>query len=104
MRVKQGVRLENIDWNRLWPIFVHAKTIWRSHGQELVITSGTEGTHSKNSLHYRGLALDLRTRYFTEDEKHRVYLDLQRHLDYKYRVFKEPTHIHVEYRPNDNIN
>ena len=33
---------------------------------EMVITSGKDGKHGKDSLHYKGRAVDLRTRDFTD--------------------------------------
>ena len=61
MRLKEGVSLDGIDLNAVWPILLNANMLWRSHDQELVITSGTEGVHSKNSRHYDGCALDFRS-------------------------------------------
>ena len=40
---------------------VIADQVYAAFGEsELVVTSGTEGTHSPGSLHYVGLAIDLR--------------------------------------------
>jgi hypothetical protein len=77
-----------------------AEKIWREHMQELVVTSGLEGTHSAGSLHYYGYALDFRTRYFTDYEKEVVQKELQKALSYdnSYRVILEKTHMHVEWR------
>ena len=74
-----------------------AAPIWRRHGQELVVTSGTDGEHSEGSLHYSGLAVDLRTRYFGADQVYEVYEDLKKALAGEYDVVLEPSHIHLEF-------
>lgn len=52
----------NLDVN---PAFTQAvpvlKTAWAMLGLDCVVTSGKDGQHSKNSAHYSGNALDLRT-------------------------------------------
>jgi hypothetical protein len=63
----------------------------------LVVTSGTDGTHSAGSLHYYGYALDVRTRFLTEDEKKQVVEQLRNDLQSDYHVIEHSTHIHVEY-------
>ncbi len=44
---------------------VAIESIWREHGEEAVITCGTNGEHSAGSLHYYGYAVDVRTHYFS---------------------------------------
>lgn len=82
------------------PVLELADRIWTELGQELVVTSATEGQHRPGSLHYYGYALDLRTRYFTEEEK-RAAAQLLRgaltDIDARFMVLKESTHIHVEW-------
>ena len=77
---------------------IQADLIWQLQGQELVVTSGTEGEHSAGSLHYYGYALDFRTNYFNYEETESVYNSLLNALQDKgYDVILHPTHIHVEY-------
>lgn len=78
---------------------VCADKIWRELGQELTITAALDGTHSAGSLHYYGYALDLRSRYFDEDDKEVAAIRLQRDLGKDYDVITHSTHIHVEYDP-----
>ena len=57
---KPGVRLALCHWT-VGHIVHIADQVYEAHGEnELVVTSGTEGTHSPGSLHYVGLAVDLR--------------------------------------------
>ena len=101
MKIKNGVILAGLDIE-MRPVLIAADKIWKAHGQELVVTSGLEGTHSAGSMHYYGLALDFRTRYF-EDDGAAVNVELQCELDNLFRgdydVILHSSHIHVEYDP-----
>ncbi len=87
-------------------VLIVADQIWKEYGQELVITSALDGTHSAGSLHYYGYALDFRTRYFTnmDDSEfkglvnvERVAEKLREALGRDYNVIVHKSHIHVEY-------
>ena len=80
-------------------VLITADKIWRNAGQELVITAGLDGEHSAGSLHYYGLAVDFRTRYFSEMDKMRVASALRSKLGTDYDVVIHRTHIHVEFDP-----
>ena len=67
MKIKKGVSLIGLRLV-MRPVLIEADRIWDDLGQELVITSCTDGTHSPGSLHYYGYAVDLRTRYLTQEE------------------------------------
>lgn len=101
MKIKEGASLQGLKLV-MRPVLQKAERIWRNYGQELVVTSGTDGVHSASSLHYYGYALDFRTRYFDQmGEVHKVFKDLSdelRLLNKDYCVVIHPTHIHVEYR------
>ena len=80
--------------------------IWDDYGQEAVITAGTEVfdtegnlIHSSGSLHPFGRALDIRTNYFSEEDKIRVAQDLEDELGSDYDVVLHKSHLHVEYQP-----
>lgn len=70
-----------------------------------IITSGTDGEHMEGSLHYVGLAVDLRTRDLTPVEVAKLAVALRKRLnggatvDTPYNVVVETQHIHVEYDP-----
>lgn len=98
MKINKGVNIQGIDF-KLRPALMYAEDIWKSHGQELVITAGMEGEHSASSLHYYGLALDLRTNYFSLDTARIVCLELANKLGRNFDVVLEKSHIHVEYDP-----
>jgi hypothetical protein len=102
MRIKEGASLQNLRMP-MRKVLVAAEKIWQKYGQELVVTSGTDGEHSAGSLHYYGYALDFRTRYFTDEEKSLIGEELRNELIQcgvldPYRVIIHKTHIHVEWR------
>lgn len=98
MKIKDGASLQGLQI-QMRPVLVAAEKIWKEHGQELVVTSGTDSEHSAGSLHYYGYAVDLRTRYFTRDQIISVFRDLSLHLQNKgFILILHKTHIHVEYR------
>lgn len=98
MKIKNGSSLSGISLV-MRRALVEADKIWRKYGQELVVTSGTDGEHSAGSLHYYGYAVDLRIRYFEPDIAKKACHELMSvlHPD-GYLVYLEPDHIHVEYR------
>lgn len=72
--------------------------IYKKHNRPLVITSLEEGTHKLGSLHYVGLAVDLRIRHLPNPRE--VYNDIKEVLadiDERYQVILKNTHIHIEY-------
>jgi len=66
---------------------------------ECVITSCTEGKHSKGSRHYVGLAFDVRTRDLPTKKRSILAGMIGKCLTNQYDVVLEKTHIHVEYDP-----
>ena len=99
MKLKEGVCIKNLKLV-MRPTLQAADAIWKENGQELVITSGLEGTHSASSLHYYGFALDFRTRYFEQETQLKVYQQLKNALQKygkMYRIILEESHIHVEF-------
>lgn len=97
MKIKDGVYLQGLQLP-MRQVLIEASRIWERYGQELVVTSGLEGTHSPSSLHYYGYALDFRSRYFDDLQRFSVGLDLRSALGDKYFVLVEDDHIHVEYK------
>lgn len=71
----------------------------------VVITSGTDGAHMKGSLHYKGAALDVRTKNFPSVRAKRTFLQaVLTRLGSGYEGFLEHEggvheHIHIEWDP-----
>lgn len=96
MKIKEGASLIGLKIE-MRKVLITAEYIYKKLNQELVVTSGTDGTHSAGSLHYYGYALDFRTRFFTDEEKKQVVEELRKTLQSDYHVVEHQTHIHVEY-------
>lgn len=68
-------------------------------GREAIVTSGTDGTHGHDSLHYVGLAIDIRTRDLTSQQVEWLATKLRALLGAAFDVVVEKDHIHIEYDP-----
>jgi hypothetical protein len=66
-------------------------------GFEVVITSGTDGTHKKGSKHYSCDALDLRISNLTTPQRKALIAGLMARLGDDYDIILERDHIHVEH-------
>ena len=97
MRLKDGVNLEGVQW-QMFRAAIIAEEIFAKYGSELVITSANDGKHKDNSLHYKGLALDLRTWHIAGREG-AVVRELQRALGNDFDIVLEKDHIHLELDP-----
>jgi len=53
----------------------------------------------RNSLHYKGLAIDLRTRDLKSGVAEKLIRLLKEKLGRSYDIVLEPDHIHLEYDP-----
>ena len=96
--IKNGV-----DLRGLTPQMAIAYTIaCRCYGQyDCVITSASDGKHGPNSLHYKGQALDLRTRHLNGQGLQAVFHKLKDSLGPQFDVVMEATHFHIEWDPKD---
>jgi len=96
--LKEGIKVNGVKPELTLGLII-ADKVWANHNQELVVTELTGGKHGRASLHYVGLAADLRTRYFTDVEKELVAKDLRDALGENYDVVVEASHIHLEFQP-----
>lgn len=102
MILKDGVSIKGCRAEILIAAITIIAPLFKRYGYECVITSGTEDVkHSaQRSAHYRGDALDFRTRFFkTADEKRLFYEDLCAALGSDFVCILESTHIHVHWAP-----
>lgn len=101
LRVKDGVSIRGVRPEIILLLAI-AADVYGEHGaDECVVTSCTDGSHSKGSLHYVGLAVDLRIWPWQDnaDALRDVVSDLQHRLGTEYDVVLETSHIHIEYQP-----
>jgi hypothetical protein len=102
MKLKPGVKLTD-----LVPQMVLAARIiegvYDNYRCECVITSGNDSKHGANSLHYKGRALDFRTKNYAGD-KRALRDEIKEALGDDFDVILEDLggvneHIHTEYEP-----
>ena len=98
MIIKEGVKINGLQPQMILAIFIIAG-VYEDFGQELVITSATDSIHGKNSLHYVGYAIDIRTNFFEKSVIPKVAHAISEKLGEQFDVIVEETHIHVEYQP-----
>jgi hypothetical protein len=105
MRFKEGVRIDGIAPETIVGLMVAEGAYLETVGAidktaEMVVTSVRDGQHSAHSLHYRGLAADLRTRGIRTHLRDAWLSMVQRRLGFLgFDVVLEPDHIHVEFDP-----
>lgn len=97
VQLKDGVVIDGLDIDKMGPAIAAARNLYHARGEPCVITSALDGKHSKGSLHYKGLALDFRTR--TLDDPQALATALATALGDDYDVVLEGDHLHVEYDP-----
>lgn len=96
MKLKDStVSLIGVHWT-LFHAAIVAEQLYKKYGTEVVITSANDGKHKDDSLHYYGMALDLRT-FSLNGREAFVASELQRLLGDSYDVVLEKDHIHVEF-------
>ena len=97
LRMKQGVSPKNIKPECVLGMHL-ASSVFDDAGLDCIITSISDGTHSKNSRHYIGYAFDLRRRHIPDEETLNVIHDrLIYELGPEYVVILENTHFHIQY-------
>lgn len=74
---------------------IHLKTV----GREAIVTSGNDGKHMSTSLHYKGKAIDLRTKDLHRKLIPKLADALRIGLGKDWDIVVEKTHIHLEYDP-----
>lgn len=97
IRIKAGVVLFGVKDN-LFEVANKVADVFNEHGYYCMITSGREGLHSSpNSRHYKGEALDFRTRHIKWSSKvKKIAEEVREILGDGYRVIVEKTHIHIQ--------
>lgn len=101
MRLKDDtVKLEGAQW-QVFHAAIITENVLKSFGAELVITSVNDGKHKTNSLHYKGLAFDCRSRDLAPQFQAHARDELKKRLGKDYDVVLEKDHFHIEYDPKE---
>ena len=98
MKYKPGVSIRKLQ-PQIVLALMEIERLYADLDQDLVITSGDDGKHSDASLHYEGLAIDIRTRNLTLMTPEGIAQAIREVLPEGYDVIVESTHIHLEYDP-----
>lgn len=96
---KDGVPTDTLQSVMRMYMYFLAYIHFTSFNKYMCVTSTTDGKHSKKSLHYKGLAIDIRTFDKTFEETNRFVNFIKFHFDKILDVVLENDHIHVEYDP-----
>jgi hypothetical protein len=78
--------------------------VWNKYGFQAVMTSGLDGEHREDSLHYSGFATDWRTKNLPLTLKKTMVNEVRSRLGSNYDVLLEflgsdNEHMHIEYDP-----
>jgi hypothetical protein len=78
--------------------------VWKKYGYTPVMTSGLDGKHRKDSLHYSGYAEDWQTKDLPDNKKYLMVKEVRAALGSQYDVLLEydglpDEHLHIEYDP-----
>lgn len=104
LALKRDVRLVGLSTQILLAVIV-ADRVYSELGYETVITSLNDGEHKKGSLHYKGNAVDIRTKHLPDAHtKFNMASRISNALGPQYDVIlehldHENEHLHIEYDP-----
>lgn len=98
MKILSGVKINGMGAEILLGIMV-AKSIYDKYSVEFIITSGSDGKHGYSSEHYKGDAVDIRTKNIPEDKREMMANEIREALGANFDVVLELTHLHIEYDP-----
>ena len=97
MRFKSGIMVGGIKPEMVVALMV-IEPILEQYGQECVVTAVRDGKHSKNSKHYLGYAVDLRSWVLSRDNTaSNCASAIQTALGGEYFVQAESDHIHAQF-------
>lgn len=102
MKAKAGVKLIGCGFEVGFAAGIVSGILTKSFSNslELVITSAKDSTHSTNSLHYKGRAIDIRTRTIPAHLRSVVFGKIKAELDPQgFDCVDEGDHFHIEFDP-----
>lgn len=100
MKLKKGVKLNGVKPELAFVMPLINGIVEQYDKKEgCVATSLCDGKHRRGSLHYVGLAIDIRSRNITKRGQKACLKKLKVSLGAEFDVILHPTHYHVEYQP-----
>ena len=103
LKLKPEVRFHDAQ-QALAIIAIAVENAFRSLGHDAIVTAAADGAHKPDSFHYRGLALDFRTKHVTiPSTKAEIVARVRDALPQCDVLFENEgtpnEHLHVEYDP-----
>ena len=98
MKLKPGVCVTGIQPEMIIGKDV-AQAVFAAMEYDFIITSITDGKHSKGSRHYSGQAIDIRTRHMSSVVAKEARDKIAKALPNDFDCVLEKTHIHLEFDP-----
>lgn len=102
LALKPGVRILGMKPETLLGLDI-CHSVYVAHNKPCTVTCGVEGSHSRGSKHYAGMAFDLRTRHLLTSEREAIEKDLKASLQGDFDVVFEGNHWHIEFDPKDPL-
>lgn len=99
MRYLPNVILDGVTPDIMKAITAADFIMRRITGAHVVVTSGIDGVHMKNSKHYIGEAVDVRNRNLSGEQNDEFIKELKIALGKDYDIVLERDHIHIEHDP-----
>ena len=102
--IKPGAKIKGIQPEILLGVSI-CEAIFKKYGFDLIITEGTGAKHMPGSLHYKGLAVDIRSNNIPSDPiKYQILADCVHALSSDFdMILENPTdkdaHYHLEWDP-----
>ena len=97
--IKPGVLLENLTPQMVLGHTIVAAVFLSFYPATCRVTSGSDGTHMRGSLHPKGNALDYGTNHLLSEQRSKVAAACKEALGENFDVVLESDHLHVEYDP-----
>ncbi len=100
--LKPGVRIAGLRPEILFAI-VAAERVCAEMSVDCVVTACVDGVHQAGSLHYCGLAVDLRSRDFRPGDLDKAIAHIKQCLGADYDVVLEKDHVHIEFQQKRSL-
>jgi hypothetical protein len=100
--IKPGVRITGIRPELLIAV-IAAERVFDHAGHDLMLTACIDGKHMAGSLHYSGLAVDIRTKNVPVTGVPELIARIKACVGGDFDVILEADHIHVEFQPKNAI-
>lgn len=103
MRIKRGTQGASISGIRPESVIgmLVALSLFNELEQPFELSSGLEGKHGRNSLHFVGLAFDVTTRGIDQRAHAEITKHLVDRLGDEFDVVYEQSHWHIEFQPEN---